>query len=41
MAFKDQSTIPKATFIEIGVYGRIIVALFLLPSYYHPLPAQV
>ena len=20
MAFKDQSTIPKATFIEIGVY---------------------
>ena len=23
MAFKDQSTIPKATFIEIGVYTRV------------------
>ena len=41
MAFKDQSTIPKATFIEIDVYSGIIVALFLPPPYYHPLPARV
>ena len=24
MAFKEQSTIPKATFIEIGVYLNIV-----------------
>ena len=29
MAYKDQSKIPKATFIEIGVYAFIGQVLFL------------